>query len=378
MMSDERIIKSVGSQCPSGGNDVRSQSPKDDMSKFRRFSYPRPPPLIPFCTGEEGNVMANSAPYTALSNSILSHFPGTTPPNTFNTNDFRNEDQSTVSLFFTPQHYRHPFENARYSRESGSSYSSNESSVNSIGVMNRYRGTVNPVFTRHHSYGLRRTESPMTAFEAKDIQEQTFIEPDHALSREAETNQDTCVVPLPKLPPLSVIGSVSVLHRDDQPRNGSISSNSSDGIESSWIRRYNKLIEYKNANGDTNVPQKFKDDNLGVWVNKQRMEKRKLDKGQKSSLTEARIGLLQELGFNWGKAKGQSSWDIKFIEIVAFKKKHKHCNVPTKFAENTALGRWVTSQRYDYRNGTIDQGNKSKLDSIGFVWDYFGSPRNQK
>jgi hypothetical protein len=32
-------------------------------------------------------------------------------------------------------------------------------------------------------------------------------------------------------------------------------------------------------------------------------------------LTEARIGLLQELGFNWGKAKGQSSWDIKFVSV---------------------------------------------------------------
>ena len=36
-----------------------------------------------------------------------------------------------------------------------------------------------------------------------------------------------------------------------------------------------------------------------------------------------------------------------------------------------ALGRWVTSQRADYKNGTMDEEYERMLRRIGFVWDRY-------
>jgi glutathionylspermidine synthase len=43
------------------------------------------------------------------------------------------------------------------------------------------------------------------------------------------------------------------------------------------------------------------------------MERRKLDKHQKSSMSPQRRQKLEEIGFNWGKEKGQASWDEKYV-----------------------------------------------------------------
>ena len=46
----------------------------------------------------------------------------------------------------------------------------------------------------------------------------------------------------------------------------------------------------------------------------QRMEyKKRYVKQEKSSLTNKRQQLLESIGFNWGKPKGQASWDEKFV-----------------------------------------------------------------
>ncbi|KAL3800305.1 hypothetical protein HJC23_003601 [Cyclotella cryptica] len=159
---------------------------------------------------------------------------------------------------------------------------------------------------------------------------------------------------------------------------GNSSSNSSGHTETcgetGWMKNYNSLIQYWKKNGDCNVPQKYQDENkinLGVWVNKQRMERRKLERNKTSSLSPMRLAKLDALGFNWGKEKGQASWDAKYKEICAFKRKHGHCNVKTKDKENPALGRWVTSQRADYKNDRLGEDKIDKLNAIGFCWEVF-------
>ena len=48
------------------------------------------------------------------------------------------------------------------------------------------------------------------------------------------------------------------------------------------------------------VPQKYPPNReLGVWVNKQRMEKKAFDEGKKSSMTEKKVARLEEVGFVW-------------------------------------------------------------------------------
>ena len=51
------------------------------------------------------------------------------------------------------------------------------------------------------------------------------------------------------------------------------------------------------------------------------MEKRKFDKGKKTSMTTERIRLLEAVGFKWAEPKGQAAWDKRYNELVQFKHK---------------------------------------------------------
>mmetsp|Transcript_4793 Transcript_4793/g.12171 ORF Transcript_4793/g.12171 Transcript_4793/m.12171 type:complete len:154 (+) Transcript_4793:377-838(+) len=125
-----------------------------------------------------------------------------------------------------------------------------------------------------------------------------------------------------------------------------------------------------------------------------RFEKRALDKGEPSKITPFRIKLLEDAGFIWAKKKGQHAWEEQFQNMLAFKRLHGHVNVPTKSAEQRALGRWVSTQRSVYKRfkagefsvGANSSGDGSnarvaadnlaetqerirRLDEIGFCWN---------
>eukprot|EP00986_Skeletonema_menzelii_P019164 scaffold27073_cov135-Skeletonema_menzelii.AAC.1 len=106
----------------------------------------------------------------------------------------------------------------------------------------------------------------------------------------------------------------------------------------------------------------------------QRQEHTKLEDGKTSALTDERLERLESIGFDWAKRKGQVGWDTKYEELLQYKAKFGNCHVPTKFKENTALGRWVSQQRAEYKK--FCKGEKSsltteriiRLNSIGFAW----------
>jgi hypothetical protein len=147
------------------------------------------------------------------------------------------------------------------------------------------------------------------------------------------------------------------------------------GEGSSWEKRFSELLEFRAKHGHCEVPQNYKENtSLGIWVNKQRMEQKLRIEGKNSSLNDARLQRLESVGFRWAKRKGQVSWNEKFEELKAYKKKHGNCHVPTKYKENTALGRWVSTQRAEYKKHC--EGQKShmtaekirRLESVGFAW----------
>ncbi|OEU05715.1 hypothetical protein FRACYDRAFT_154861, partial [Fragilariopsis cylindrus CCMP1102] len=61
-------------------------------------------------------------------------------------------------------------------------------------------------------------------------------------------------------------------------------------IHSPWWDMYEKLILYQKENGDTKVPQMYKVDGLGKWVNNQRTRPPKDNYNRNK---------LNELGFEW-------------------------------------------------------------------------------
>jgi hypothetical protein len=89
------------------------------------------------------------------------------------------------------------------------------------------------------------------------------------------------------------------------------------------------------------------------------MEKKLLDQGYKSAMTKYRLAKLNEAGFSWAKQKGDVSWDSKYAELCAFRHKYGHCLVPTKYTHNTALGRWISTQRAQAKEWM--QGRKTHM-----------------
>ncbi|KAK1734997.1 helicase-associated domain-containing protein [Skeletonema marinoi] len=222
-------------------------------------------------------------------------------------------------------------------------------------------------------------ESPMNRNNALDLSEDAIMNTSHLFDEAAGLDLDD-VDDLTSLscPPLSSFKTEETSAEDSpqakangQPPRDSDSpdakSTSSGSSNDTWQTRLEELKEYKEKHGDVEVPQKYGP--LGTWVNKQRNEYNKIQKGVKSQLTQERISQLNSINFRWAQSKGQKLWETRFNELKEYKEKNCHCNVNTK---DGRLGRWVTTQRSDHKNNKISKGNKAKLDSIGFQWKMLG------
>ena len=145
-----------------------------------------------------------------------------------------------------------------------------------------------------------------------------------------------------------------------------------------WNIRYSDLIEYKRKHGNTNVPLSYSDTKLAIWVRNQRHQFRHLLNGRRSTLTRERYEKLRAINFDFGTPI-REAWGRRYQELVAFKERHGHCNVPELWDENPALGRWVALQRVCYRNLqaetkpdlTLDR--VEALEDIGFEWSVHDS-----
>mmetsp|Transcript_32576 Transcript_32576/g.77779 ORF Transcript_32576/g.77779 Transcript_32576/m.77779 type:complete len:601 (-) Transcript_32576:231-2033(-) len=143
----------------------------------------------------------------------------------------------------------------------------------------------------------------------------------------------------------------------------------------SWDTRFRELQEFRRTYGHCDVPQNYPPNTrLGTWVNKQRMEHKNRVDGKNSSLTDSRLERLESVDFTWAKRKGIHSWNEKFRELCEYQQEHGNCHVPTKYKQNTALGRWVSTQRSDYKKfqegkkSTMTEDKIARLESIGFAW----------
>jgi hypothetical protein len=67
-----------------------------------------------------------------------------------------------------------------------------------------------------------------------------------------------------------------------------------------WDNRYEQLKQYREENGDCNVPQSYPPDKpFGRWVMKQRCQHSLKLRGEKSQLTDEREAKLNAIGFSW-------------------------------------------------------------------------------
>jgi len=176
------------------------------------------------------------------------------------------------------------------------------------------------------------------------------------------------------------------------------------GSKASWNQRFQELKAYRLEHGDCLVPYVYHPNTaLGRWVANQRTQYRYYMNAKQDGTTdsyargmnEERIALLEAEGFIWNTGVDSEkcgkqprapssidSWDQRFQELQDFKKSNGHCNVPTKYKPNPALGHWVTRQRDQYRlymeeqqagnsvcaRSSMTEDRVAKLGRLGFSW----------
>lgn len=154
-----------------------------------------------------------------------------------------------------------------------------------------------------------------------------------------------------------------------------------------WDTRYEELSYFVKEFGHARVPQIFrKNPSLGNWVRKQRAGRKKMLRGDPSSMTKRRLELLDNIYFEWeGRGKGDvipsEEWEVKYEELVSFVKEFGHARVPKKYLKNPSLGNWVSKQRIYHK--MIPKGNTpvhltdqriSLLEKVGFEWEAKKNP----
>jgi len=142
-----------------------------------------------------------------------------------------------------------------------------------------------------------------------------------------------------------------------------------------WDLRFEELKAFKLEHGHCNVPRTWlANPQLGTWLNTQRKQYRLSKQGMSSKMIPARIHKLEQLGFQWSLCEKQD-WDVRFQELVQYRKKHGDCLVPQRYTLNPQLGIWVNNQRTQYRTfkeegvGPMTAERAQKLQDLGFIWN---------
>jgi len=143
-----------------------------------------------------------------------------------------------------------------------------------------------------------------------------------------------------------------------------------------WEQRHAQMVAFWEQSGHTQVPQSY-ERNHATW----RETQRKLQ--ELGQLDSDRIARLEAIGFEWDgegprppdisrneqqRQRREQHWERRFLELLAYKERHGHTQVPQGWHEEPGLASWVGEQRNQDRRGVIPAHRRQRLDDIGFVW----------
>ncbi|OEU08618.1 hypothetical protein FRACYDRAFT_249511 [Fragilariopsis cylindrus CCMP1102] len=135
-----------------------------------------------------------------------------------------------------------------------------------------------------------------------------------------------------------------------------------------WNEMFQRLVAYKKNHRSlytclTPTPNRYAEDpQLGDWVMKQRRCYKNTE------ISVERIRRLDYIGFVW-KIKEHVPWMEMYQRLVVYKNRHKSINIPSKYADDPKLAKWVNNQRGSYTKNGLSIERINLLESIGFVWD---------
>ena len=76
---------------------------------------------------------------------------------------------------------------------------------------------------------------------------------------------------------------------------------------------------------------------------------------------------MDEVSFTW-KHRDRGSWDDRLAEIVAFKEKYGHCNIPIRIGDPPKLAGFINATRTQRNKGVLSAERIAKLNAVGFMW----------
>ena len=142
-------------------------------------------------------------------------------------------------------------------------------------------------------------------------------------------------------------------------------------------KRCVELIEFKEDFGHCDVPSNYIDNpSLGRWCSHKRTSYSIIQGGVNTdtSLPQAWIDRLEEIGFKWQIAEYDETFDNHCRELQEFKEVFGHCDVPRNYPDNRLLSKWCEQMKNSYskiQKGTKATHNLSEdkikcLERIGF------------
>jgi len=153
---------------------------------------------------------------------------------------------------------------------------------------------------------------------------------------------------------------------------------------STFDEQFAELMKYKEKFGHCNVSRRepVEYQSLGFWCDHLRAAYKKIQNSEtpKHKLSEEQIRQLEDAGFKWSlstRRTTSSTFDGRFAELMKYKEKFGHCNVPQKrTGEYKSLGNWCDHVRTAYKkiqkretpNIILSEDNIRQLEDAGFKW----------
>jgi hypothetical protein len=184
----------------------------------------------------------------------------------------------------------------------------------------------------------------------EDVVEEHTVAATELVEEQSITDKDGNVTSFAEMPALHSPPPVNSKRKHNQEYESKHDEN--------WNRLFMELVGYKETNGHCNIPIKG-NKSLGTWIHTQRCLNR--SKKLKADRYEKLVGI----GFTF--VYESSIWNKQFMELVEYKEKNGHCNIPIK--ENGSLGTWVAHQRVLFRSKKLKVDRYEKLVGIGFAFE---------
>ena len=127
--------------------------------------------------------------------------------------------------------------------------------------------------------------------------------------------------------------------------------------EIAFKKHFNELESFIHKHKHSSIPRNGATRTLSCWATMLRMKR------QHKVLSEEKIDLLNQIGFNWNPI--QNTWDERYRALLKFKEEYGHTQVPKD--QDSKLFFWVKNQRMNIYRNSISPERKALLLKTGIL-----------